>query len=694
MAGFVGEYNQALWLNDITLAHSKGIDGFALNCDGSDVVTAQLPHAFAAAESYNAALPSGSTPFQLFISPDFVHYSTSDPSAIVDLLRPYLSSSAYFIYENKPFTSSFEGYGTDWSGIGTSLGKELYAVPYYEAASQASDAGVDGVFSWHAWPGQDSSSVVYENLTTQYDQAYIDALKPLNKTYMAPVGPVLLHVLTRRLILAFLQISPWCKLHSWITRPFSSFHFRLFPSRRTVELLNLPCCPLYCRNVLVKLPLLFSLLSLATPPLLRPGHTPADPSFPGPVYAHLPASTGYPKNYYLYSDVLFPTRWAELVKLAYANPTTLPFIEIITWNDWTESSNIGPYMGGVDSSGTYLWAQNMSHVGMMEIMPPFIRAFKAGEQVATVAAGEEKMVWWYRPSLNAAECDSTDTCGTKPTGAYVGRPLSVGIVQAHPPDTSPGPQVPVFVRLLLSLFPLRFAVEMKSLTPVQMAADSIFVCAMTTSDATVTVTSGSSTTSQTVSAGITTLAFPMKVGKQSFAIKTASGTGSGVGTIEITAGCYNGVYNFNIVSGSIDVVESGNNGAASTGVSSSSTKAGSGSSSSHTATTSSTKAASSTKTASSGVTSSSSHTTTASSTKSPVKSSSSSSSSHAAAASSTSSPLKSGSSSSASHSSSVAPSASLAKAYVATASASASSTGQSGQCRAQRRRDGRGRPLK
>ncbi|WVQ81263.1 hypothetical protein IAT38_003386 [Cryptococcus sp. DSM 104549] len=402
MVGFVNSYTQEDWTRDVALAASKGIDGFALNCDGQDTNQQQLTYAFQAASASSA-------PFKLFISPDFVHFSYSDPAPVSAFLKPWVTEDAYFQYEGKPFVSSFWGEGTDWEAVTTSVGTDLYVVPFYYASQAAAETkGVNGLFSWEVWPGESTDDVVNQNMTTDPDKEYLDLLAPLGKTYMAPV-------------------SPW-------------------------------------------------------------------------FYAHLPASTGYPKNYYLYSDTLWPTRWQQILDLAVANPDQLKFVEIITWNDWTESSLISPYRGTMTTDGNEQWSKDFDHSALMDMMGPFIKAFKAGS--GEVEVEENRIVWWYRPTLKDAECDATDTVGEKPRGA-------------------------------------------------DMAADSIFVAALTTGAATITVTSGSSTSSQTVDkAGVHTLAFPMDVGSVSFDMKVdGGGTASGKGAIEISAECYEGVYNFNILSG-------------------------------------------------------------------------------------------------------------------------------------------------
>jgi glucan endo-1,3-alpha-glucosidase len=188
MAGFVSEYAESDWLSDITLAHSFGLDGFALNVDESAAIPTQLSNAFSAAESFNSGLTDG-TQFVLFVSFDFLHYSTSDPQSVADALTPILDSSAYLVVDGKKMVSSFEGDGMDWSSVSSAAGQDLYPVPYYSSgASNAGDANVDGLFSWYTWPGQDTNDVVYQNMTTDVDEGYITSLEAAGKYYMAPVS--------------------------------------------------------------------------------------------------------------------------------------------------------------------------------------------------------------------------------------------------------------------------------------------------------------------------------------------------------------------------------------------------------------------------------------------------------------------------------------------------------------------------
>jgi glucan endo-1,3-alpha-glucosidase len=90
-------------------------------------------------------------------------------------------------------------------------------------------------------------------------------------------------------------------------------------------------------------------------------------------------------------------------------------VEIITWNDSTESHYIGtlwPYSQPDDISTDY------NHTAWQQLIKPFITAYKSGSTSAsdivptTGAAVQGAM--WYRPLLKSASC-SSDSLG-KPSG--------------------------------------------------------------------------------------------------------------------------------------------------------------------------------------------------------------------------------------------------------------------------------------
>lgn len=161
----------------------------------------------------------------------------------------------------------------------------------------------------------------------------------------------------------------------------------------------------------------------------------------------------------------------------------------MTWNDYGESHYIGPYNTPHTDDSSSAWAAGLDHTAMLDFAVPYIKAFKAGETAPVIE--EEMLVYWYRPHLKSASCDSTDNCGSKPTGwDFLG--------------------------------------------------DTVFVATMTKSGGTVKVTSGNNqAVVQQLEAGVQMIEVPMGVGEQTFEFVTfQGGYGKTTSNVTISADCW------------------------------------------------------------------------------------------------------------------------------------------------------------
>ncbi|WWC70915.1 uncharacterized protein I206_104867 [Kwoniella pini CBS 10737] len=180
MIGIVYGYTLDSWLEDIALAKSKGIDGFALNIGLDFYTQPQLDLAYKAAEI--------SGDFVCFISFDFNWYTVDNTTGVTEMMRRYNNLPSQFKVDNKPFVSSFIGDGFDWEAVGKSLNQDIYAVPFWQPTQEnANNKGLSGLFSWTAWASKDNGPID-QPLTTVQDKAYIDVVSKVNKVYMAPVS--------------------------------------------------------------------------------------------------------------------------------------------------------------------------------------------------------------------------------------------------------------------------------------------------------------------------------------------------------------------------------------------------------------------------------------------------------------------------------------------------------------------------
>lgn len=205
MVGIVSTYKQADWEKDMNVAKAYGITGFALNIGVDPYTEEQLNFAYAAAQA---------TGFKVFISFDFNWYKSSDTTGVSTMLKKYINNPAQYKVEGKPFVSTFSGYEFDWKAAASAVGSELYAVPNWlqdgadgggniQGANQGTGMskkmaaiegkkalekrGAKGLFSWHAWPGQNTNKALNAPLGIAQDEKYLNVVG--DGTYMAPVSP-------------------------------------------------------------------------------------------------------------------------------------------------------------------------------------------------------------------------------------------------------------------------------------------------------------------------------------------------------------------------------------------------------------------------------------------------------------------------------------------------------------------------
>ncbi|KAG0703796.1 glycoside hydrolase family 71 protein [Suillus ampliporus] len=330
------------WLADIFLAHSSGIDGFALNVGVDDWQPSQV------ANAYQAALQSG-TGFKLFMSFDMSSLPCST-AADAGTLRTYITTYAthpnQLLYNGRVFASTFSGetctfgQGSVVSGWSTQFVQQLtgssavHFVPsfFIDPSQFNTYSGViDGMFNWNsAWPTQVTTSFVsslpgvlgdiasglssavtsalsgYIGSTTP-DDAYISNLTAMGagQTYMA-------------------SVSPWFFTHY------------------------------------------------------------------GP--------SSYNKNWiYLGDEHLYATRWESLIKIR----DQVDLVEIISWNDFGESHYIGPIEGAQPMSQS--WVDGNDHTGWLNLTSYYASAFKTGTYPTPT---KDQLVMWSRPHPAAASASN------------------------------------------------------------------------------------------------------------------------------------------------------------------------------------------------------------------------------------------------------------------------------------------------
>ncbi|KAL9581760.1 MAG: hypothetical protein Q9212_003698 [Teloschistes hypoglaucus] len=155
------------------------------------------------------------------------------------------------------------------------------------------------------------------------------------------------------------------------------------------------------------------------------------------------------------------------------------------------------------------------HDGWQDMAKPFIAAYKAGAKSVNSYIKTDQIIYWYRPTLKSASCDSTDNT-MKPINNpsenfFPGRPNGADSM-----------------------------------------SDAIFVVALLQQAGTVKVSSGANSQTFNGQAGANVWAVNMGVGKQTFSLTRGGQTVlSGSSLKDISANCICGIYNFNAYVGTL-----------------------------------------------------------------------------------------------------------------------------------------------
>lgn len=116
------------------------------------------------------------------------------------------------------------------------------------------------------------------------------------------------------------------------------------------------------------------------------------------------------KNWIYKSEQLWPLRWQQIVEF---KPH---LVEIITWNDFGESSYVGPIAGGLpiddaQAGDSHNWCDGFDHQAFMDLASYYIQAYKQGSYPSI---DNDRVYYWYR--THSKNANRNDNLG-RPTGA-------------------------------------------------------------------------------------------------------------------------------------------------------------------------------------------------------------------------------------------------------------------------------------
>ncbi|KFA80048.1 hypothetical protein S40288_01860 [Stachybotrys chartarum IBT 40288] len=118
-------------------------------------------------------------------------------------------------------------------------------------------------------------------------------------------------------------------------------------------------------------------------------------------YTNLPQ---YNKNWYFNGDSLWFDRWQQAIDL-------LPdFVQIITWNDFGESSYISDVEPSQIVAGANPYIDGFSHAAFRSVLPYFIAAYKAGSRDVAPPTPPQAIAYYRTTPLRAGP-DGGTICG-------------------------------------------------------------------------------------------------------------------------------------------------------------------------------------------------------------------------------------------------------------------------------------------
>lgn len=114
---------------------------------------------------------------------------------------------------------------------------------------------------------------------------------------------------------------------------------------------------------------------------------------------------GSGQDWYRIGEVNLPERMSQALQL---QPD---FVEVITWNDAGESHYVGDFWQEQIAGSTIGdYSNGFDHKGWLQIITPFIQAYKAGAtSLSQISPPSTKPVGtiWYRTLLTSASCSSS-----------------------------------------------------------------------------------------------------------------------------------------------------------------------------------------------------------------------------------------------------------------------------------------------
>ncbi|KAH8825261.1 glycoside hydrolase family 71 protein [Flagelloscypha sp. PMI_526] len=367
MVGNTFPYTSQDWEDDIALASANGIDGFALNYGPDEWQPAQLDNAYAAALKFSN--------FSLFLSMDMAVLPCSSPDdaqALRSDVLKYANHPKQLKVNGKAFVSTFAGesctFGQSSVALGWSSqfsrhpdinGKIVFVPTFFSDPAQFSQFAdvMDGDFNWNGgWP----IDLTLEQLNS------INSDTPSNNSTTSRVAGFAGGVDDTPDIGTLIGSTSTDENHlQGLAAIGGGLKARQAANEKR----------LYMASV--------------------------SPWF----FTHFGQDT-FNKNFmFLADEHLYARRWESLIAVR----DSVDIVQILTWNDWGESSYVSPIKGALPQ-GSEQWVDGMPHDGFLSLTKYYAEAFKTGQDPVVT---NDTIVLVSRP--HPVQADAPDSLG-RPKG--------------------------------------------------------------------------------------------------------------------------------------------------------------------------------------------------------------------------------------------------------------------------------------
>lgn len=355
MVGFTYAYTAHNWDVDIAAAKAAGIDGFALNMGRDPWQPAQVRIA------YDAAKRAGD--FEMFLSFDMnsLQCTTKEnATTLVEHVKAFAGDQAQAKWDGKVLVSTFAGQQCSFGRSNETKPEEL--VRRQDVNARALDATANATASVSASATASASASASAAppppppppVPDAWGVALVEPLKAAGvEIFFVPslFLPPTQQASYSWLDGVFAWNSAWPGAANETTSTTDSEHLAALE----------PKGKLYV-------------------PALSPG-----------FFAHY-GPDSYDKNWiYKSDDWLYCSRWEALIALR----ARAPMLEIVTWNDFTESSYLAPYPNNASlDEHSPAWVEGMDHEPLQALTKFYSDAYKTG---AYPEIEEDSLVLWSRP---------------------------------------------------------------------------------------------------------------------------------------------------------------------------------------------------------------------------------------------------------------------------------------------------------